>query len=138
MTFIDENGNREEYRPLNPWLEADLDKKVVRLLQGRLGQWVTFNALLQMIDWGDKLSRQQEGDARLRLRDSVRRLLRSGSIQRRHEGQAAYRVIDTETMDLFEAALTPGRREANASTSAVGGTFHPADGKANAEQRTEA
>jgi len=112
MTFINEDGSREEYRPLNPWIEADLDTKVKRILKNRSPMWVTFNALLQMIDWGDKLSRQQESDARLRLRDSVRRLLRSGAIQRRHEGQAAYRVIGTETMDLFEAALVPGRQQA--------------------------
>ena len=144
MTFINEDGTREEYRPLNPWRDEDLDKLVNRILFGRAGVWVTFDQLLKLIDWGDNLSRQQQQDTRIRLRGAIRRLLVSGAIQRRREGQAAYRKIDQETLDLFETALKSRGLEANASTSAVrsaslahevsastsavGGTFCPADG----------
>ena len=121
MTFINEDGSREEYRPLNPWRDEDLDKLVNRALFGRAGIWVTFDQLLRLIDWGDHLSRQQVQDTRIRLRGAIRRLLVSGSIQRRREGQAAYRKIDQETIDLFENALAAGSREASASTSVVTG-----------------
>ena len=124
MTFINEDGTREEYRPLNPWRDKDLDKLVNRALLAKAGVWVTFDQLLRLIDWGDNLSRQQEQDTRIRLRGAIRRLLVSGSIQRRREGQAAYWKIDQETIDLFEnalAALKP-RGEANASTSVVTGS----------------
>ena len=124
----------EEYRPLNPWRDEDLDKLVNRALLTKAGVWITFDQLLKLIDWGDNLSRQQVQDTRIRLRRAIRRLLVSGSIQRRREGQAAYRKIDQETLDLFEQALTAGGCEANASTSTVGGTFRPADGDSNATQ----
>lgn len=113
MTFIDENGKREEYQPLNPWRDEDLDKLVNRALLAKAGVWVTFDQLLKLIDWGDNLSRQQVADTRIRLRGAIRRLLVAGSIQRRREGQAAYRKIDQETLDLFtETALMPGRQQA--------------------------
>ena len=112
MTFINSDGTREEYKPLNPWRDEDLDKLVNRALFVRAGVWVTFDQLLKLIDWGDNLSRQQVQDTRIRLRGAIRRLLVSGSIQRRREGQAAYRKIDQETLDLFETALMPGRQQA--------------------------
>ena len=138
MTFIDENGKREEYQPLNPWRDEDLDKLVNRALLAKAGVWVTFDQLLKLIDWGDNLSRQQQQDTRIRLRGAVRRLLVAGSIQRRREGQAAYRKIDQETLDLFEQALKPRGLEASASTSVVAGSFRPADGDGNASRDTEA
>lgn len=138
MTFINEDGTREEYRPLNPWRDEELDKLVNRILFGRAGIWVTFDQLLKLIDWGDNLSRQQIQEARLRLRGAIRRLLVSGSIQRRREGQAAYRKIDQETIDLFENALAAGGREAGASTSAVDGSCRSVNGDGYAKQRTEA
>ena len=137
MTFINEDGTREEYKPLNPWRDEDLDKLVNRALFGRAGMWVTFNQLLRLIDWGENLSRQQELETRIRLRGAIRRLLVSGSIQRRREGQAAYRKIDQETIDLFEAALTARGREASASTSVVDGSCRSVNGDGYAKQRTE-
>ena len=113
MTFINSDGTREEYKPLNPWRDEDLDKLVNRALFGQAGIWVTFDQLLRLIDWGENLSRQQVQDTRIRLRGAVRRLLVAGSIQRRREGQAAYRKIDQETLDLFETALMPGGQQAD-------------------------
>ena len=139
MTFIDENGKREEYQPLNPWRDEDLDKLVNRALLAKAGVWVTFDQLLKLIDWGDNLSRQQVADTRIRLRGAIRRLLVAGSIQRRREGQAAYRKIDQETLDLFsEEALGPCRPQANACTSVVDGSCRSVNGDGNASRDTEA